>query len=143
LAATVQENVALIRSISSEFHTQVEGMVMRSVTAGRDLSELTRELQHRFGVTRRRAELISRDQNQKATASLRRVRETSLGITEAIWLHSAGGKTQRRTHVKNSGKKFDLNLGWFDPDPKVRKYILPGELINCRCTWKAVVKGFS
>jgi SPP1 gp7 family putative phage head morphogenesis protein len=141
--ATIAENVALIKSIGSEYHSQVEGLVMRSVTAGGDLEQLSKDLRHRYGVTRRRAELIARDQNRKATASLRRARETELGIEDGIWLHSHGGNEPRPTHVKQDGKRFNLKTGWFDTDPKVRKHILPGELINCRCTWKPVIKGFS
>lgn len=143
LQATIAENVSLIKSIPQQFHTQIEGMVMRSVTTGRDLHQLTRDLQKQFGVTRRRAEFIARDQNNKATAAITRVRYMDMGIKEAIWLHSAAGKTKRPTHVANSGKKFNVETGWFDPDPKVRAYIQPGYLINCRCVCKPVIKGFS
>jgi len=143
IRASVIENVALIKSIPEQFHTQVEGLVMRSVTAGRDLAPLTKALQKQFGVTRRRAELIARDQNNKATAAITRARYVDLGLTEAIWLHSGGGKQKRPTHVANSGKRFDVVKGWFDPDPKVRRFIHPGELINCRCVCRPVVKGFS
>ncbi|MGH7714985.1 MAG: phage minor head protein [Vulcanimicrobiaceae bacterium] len=143
LDATINENVALIKSIPSHFHTQVSGSVMRSVTAGRDLSDLTKDLQHQFGVTRRRAEFIALDQNNKATAMLQRARHLELGITGAIWLHSGGGKEPRKTHKAQNGKKFDLKEGWFDPDPKVRQFIFPGELPRCRCVARPVVKGFS
>jgi|WetSurMetagenome_2_1015567.scaffolds.fasta_scaffold00813_16 SPP1 gp7 family putative phage head morphogenesis protein len=141
--ATVAENVGLIKSIPAEFHTKVEGMVMRSVTAGRDLQSLTRDLQKTFGITRRRAEFIAHDQNSKATTSLRRAREISIGITEGVWLHSHAGKVPRPTHLKNNGKTFNLETGWHDPDPKVDANIMPGELPRCRCTWRPVVKGFS
>jgi hypothetical protein len=36
---------------------------------------------------------------------------------------------------------YDLDKGWFDPDEG--KHILPGELVNCRCFARPVVKGFS
>ena len=143
LDATIAENVSLIRSIPSEFATQVEGMVMRSVTAGRDLASLTRDLQKRFRVTRDRAEFIALDQNNKATTSIRRARETNLGITEGIWLHSHAGKQPRKTHLANHGKRFSIAEGWFDPDPKVRQRIMPGTLPRCRCNWRPVIKGFS
>lgn len=143
LNATVAENVSLIRSIPQEFHTQIEGLVMRSVTAGRDLSTLSEELEARFKVPRRRAELIARDQNNKATAVFTRVRYQEMGIEYAIWLHSAGGKSPRKTHVANSGKRYKVSEGWFDPDPKVRKYIWPGFLINCKCVARPVVRGFT
>lgn len=143
MTATVAENVALIRSIPQQFHMNVSTLVMQSVVAGRDLAPLTRALQKQFGVTRRRAELIARDQNNKATAQITRARYVDMGIRKAIWLHSGGGKTKRPTHVKNSGKPFDIDKGWYDPDPKVKRRIQPGELINCRCVCRPVVKGFT
>jgi SPP1 gp7 family putative phage head morphogenesis protein len=143
LDATIEENVGLIRSIPEQFHTQVQGMVMRSVTAGRDLHQLSKDLQERFGVTERRAALIARDQNQKATAAFTRVRQEDLGIDEAIWQHSHGGKEPRRTHLANDGKRYKPSEGWHDPDPKVNRRIWPGELINCRCVSRSVIKGFS
>ena len=143
MAATVAENVSLIKSIPQQFHSQVSVVVMQSVTAGRDLAPLTRQLQKQFGVTRRRAELIARDQNNKATAQITRARYVDMGIKKAIWLHSGGGKTKRPTHVKQSGKPFNIDTGWYDPDPKVKRFIQPGELINCRCVCRPVVRGFS
>lgn len=143
MVATVAENVSLIKSIPAQFHSQISVMVMQSVVTGRDLAPLTRQLQKQFGVTRRRAELIARDQNNKATAQITRARYVDMGIKKAIWLHSGGGKTKRPTHVKQSGKTFNIDTGWYDPDPKVKRFIQPGELINCRCVPRAVVKGFT
>lgn len=142
LQATVQENVSLIKSIPQQHLQRVEGLVMRSVQTGRDLATLTDELQHQFGVTRRRAELIARDQNNKATGALQRVRHTELGITEAIWVHSGGGRHPRPSHVKAGRDKVKYNVatGWFDPAEK--RYVLPGELINCRCVARPVILGF-
>lgn len=141
--ATIAEQVGLIKSIPEQYLTNVQGAVMRSVQTGRDLGTLTDEIERQYGVTRRRAELIARDQNNKATSSMVRARQVELGIKKAVWLHSHGGKEPRRTHVANSGKQYDPAMGWFDPDPKVRRYIFPGELINCRCVSKSVIKGFS
>jgi uncharacterized protein with gpF-like domain len=141
--ATVAQNVSLVKSIASEYHTEVTGLVMRSVAVGRDLSFLTDELEKRYGITRRRASHIALHQNNMATGAMQAARYTELGIQEAIWLHSHGGKTPRKTHLANSGKRFNVAEGWYDPDPKVRRFIRPGELINCRCVARPVVKGFS
>jgi SPP1 gp7 family putative phage head morphogenesis protein len=141
--ATVFENVSLIKSIPEQYHRQIEGTVMRSVSAGRDLSILAKDLQARYGITKRRAAFIARSQNNLATATMTKVRQLDCGITEAIWLHSHGGREPRPTHVKNSGKKYNIETGWFDDDPKVRRYIWPGTLPNCRCTSRSVVKGFT
>lgn len=141
MQAAVNENVTLIKSIPQRHLDEVEGLVMRSVQRGRSLGELSKELQKRFGVTKRRAALIARDQNNKVSGSLHRVRQLELGIKEAIWIHSGGGKEPRPTHVRNNGKKYDVANGWYDPAEK--KFIMPGELINCRCVSRPVIAGFS
>lgn len=139
--ATVQANVALIKSIPSEYLTQVEGMVMRSVQAGRDLGTLSKELQTQFGVTRRRAALIARDQNNKATSAMQKARMLELGMHEAIWLHSHGGKQPRPKHVKASGQTFDVRKGMKVGDKG--QWVMPGEEINCKCVYRMVVPGLS
>lgn len=141
MQATVGENVSLIRSIPAEYFTQVEGLVMRSVQSGRDLGTLTDELHARYGVTRRRAGNIARDQNNKATAVITRARQTELGITEALWLHSAGGKVPRPTHVAMNRKTYTIAEGMYDP--AVGKRIWPGELISCRCVARSIIPGIT
>lgn len=76
---------------------------MQSVGRGRDLKTLTDELEKRYGITRRRAALIARDQNNKATSVMQSARQRSVGITEGIWRHSRAGKTWRPSHVKANG----------------------------------------
>lgn len=134
------ENVALIKSISSEYMTQVEGLVMRSVSAGRDLGTLAQGLHKRLGITKRRAAFIARDQNNKATAVMTRARQLSMGIDEGIWLHSAGGKVPRPPHVAFSGKRFKLAKGHDFGDGA--GFTLPGCEPGCRCVWKPVIPGF-
>jgi hypothetical protein len=141
MAATVGEQVGLIRSIPQQYFTQIEGMVMRSVTIGRDVGGLAKDIEKQYGVTRRRAQFIAQDQNNKASATMVRTRHLELGLTLAVWRHSGGGKEPRPTHVANSGKTYSISEGWFDP--AVGKYIQPGELPRCRCYARPVVKGFS
>lgn len=138
--AVINENVTLIKSIASEHLAEVEGLVMRSVARGRDLGTLTKDLQARYGITKRRAALIARDQNNKATTVMTAERQKSLGITEGIWMHSHAGKTPRPDHVAANGKRFDLSKGIYMPS--VGKVVMPGEEINCRCTWKPIIPGF-
>lgn len=135
--ASIQENISLIKSIPSDYFTQVEGIVMRGYTAGRDLKTITDELENRYGVTRRRAALIARDQSNKLNATVTKARRVDLGLYEAIWVHSGAGKHPRPDHVK-AGRdklKFDVREGAYIGG----KYILPGEEINCRCTSKTVL----
>lgn len=141
LNAVVGENVALIKSIPRQYFTQIEGAVMRSVALGGDLKALSDFIEKQGRVTRRRAEFIARDQNSKAIGALTRVRSLEAGITEGIWMHSGGGKEPRPTHVRagRDGVRFDLATGWLDPAEGKR--IFPGQLINCRCVYRAVIPG--
>ncbi|WP_281083914.1 phage minor head protein [Klebsiella quasivariicola] len=137
--ATIGENVGLIRSIPEQYLTQVETLAMQSVTAGRDLKALTDSIQHQYAVTKRRAELIARDQNNKATTDMLSARQRSIGATRGIWRHSHAGKNPREDHVKADGEEFDLTKGLLIKG----KYVLPGKEINCRCGWDMVLPGFN
>lgn len=142
LRATISEQVGLIRSIPQKYLLDVQGAVMRSVQAGHDIGALSKELQKTYGITKRRAGFIARDQNAKASASFNRVRQTELGITEAEWRHSGGGRHPRPSHVKagNDKVRYEVAKGWFDPD--AQQWILPGQLPNCRCVSKSIIPGF-
>lgn len=138
LQATIGAQVALIKSIGQQHLSDVEGLVMRSVQSGGNLGKLTSDLMERYKLTQRRAAFIAKDQNQKATATITRVRQQELGITEAIWLHSAAGREPRPKHVKYNGKKYDISKGAPIGD-KPGQYVLPGELPNCRCVSRAII----
>lgn len=141
MQASIAEQVSLIKSIPQKYFTDVQGSVMRSVSAGGDLGALTKQLQENYGVSYRRAAFIARDQNAKATASMTRARQLDAGLTEAIWMHSHGGRVPRPTHVAMNGQKYDVSKGMYDS--AVGKFILPGEEPNCRCLSRPVVVGFS
>lgn len=130
LQSVVAENVALIRSIPQKYFLEVEGLVMRSVREGRDIAGLTDDLQKRYGIVRRRALDIARDQTNKATASIARARMQDLGIEKAIWRHSGRSKHPRPSHKAADGKPFDLKEGLMIEG----KLTFPGQHINCGCT---------
>lgn len=133
--ASLAENVGLLRSIPEKYFQQVEGVVMRSYADGRDLETMTKALRKLYPITQRRAELIARDQSNKANAVVNRTRQLELGITEAIWMHSHAGKTPRPDHVAANGKVYKIAEGC-----KISgEYIQPGEEINCRCTSRPVL----
>lgn len=132
LTATVAENVSLIKSISSDYFTQVQGAVMRSITTGNGLQDLVPFLQKYEDVTLRRARIIARDQTRKAFSNLNFARMKKIGIQEYEWLHSAGGQHPRKLHERMSGKVYRIDK---PPviDEKTGQRGKPGDLINCRC----------
>lgn len=138
ISSIVIENVSLIRSISSEYLLEVQGLVQRSVQAGRDLGYLTDELEKRYGVTRRRAEFIARDQNNKASSAIANARYDELGITEGYWVHIPGRKTSRASHKAMDGKLYDIKKGMWDED--ANKFVFPGEEPGCMCVSRPKIK---
>jgi SPP1 gp7 family putative phage head morphogenesis protein len=134
--SAIAENVSLIKSIASEHLGKVEQLVMRSVADGRDVGALAKALQEQFGVTKRRAAFIARQQNASITSTFEKSRQMEIGITQATWRHSAGGKTPRPEHVHFDGKRYDVAKGAYLEGV----WTWPGKEINCRCYSTPVIE---
>lgn len=138
--ASIKQNVALIKSIPAEYFLEIEGEVMRSIQSGRGMADLQPFLEKRYGISKRRAALIARDQTSKATTAINRARMQGLGVKKFKWLHSGGGKEPRPLH-KNV---LNGNVYSFDDLPVIDERTgergLPGQLINCRCRMVPVIE---
>lgn len=139
---TVADNVGLIRNLQQDFYNHIQQDVWSSVRAGADMATLSTKLTQSYGITKRRADLISVDQNAKAKAIIETTRRQELGIKQAVWQHSSAGKTKRPVHVKWGADQqvFDLDKGLYDPVEG--EYVFPGQLIGCKCTSGAIIEGF-
>lgn len=133
--SVISENVNLIKSIPSEFFTDIQSIVNVGIQNGRDQQFIYENIRQKYDVTARRANLIARDQTNKATSAMTRTRQKSVGIQRGIWQHSHAGKVPRESHLKVDGKEFDLDKGLYLDDV----WTLPGQQINCRCTWRPVI----
>lgn len=142
--AVVAENVGLIKNLPSQYVTSVQSAVWQSVNKGADMAALSQKLRENYDIAAGRAALIAQDQNNKAKAVIENTRRQQLGIKRAIWQHSSAGKEPRPTHLEMNGKVFELSKGMFDPDANGKgkgEWIWPGQLINCRCTSRALLPG--
>lgn len=136
--AGIKENVALIKSIPAQYFQHIQGDVMRSIQTGQGMKDLVGDLIKHGAETKKRAELIARDQTSKATTAINRARMQGLGIKQFEWLHSGGGKEPRPLHQALDGQVFDLD----NPpviDERTGERGLPGQLINCRCRMVPVI----
>ena len=138
--ATIVQNVSLISSITVEYHSKVEGAVMRSITSGNGLADLVTELKDIGGVTMRRARLVAHDQTAKAYLSFAKHRMQAAGITKFKWLHSGASRVPREYHRDVlHGQIFEVaNPPMIDEKTKQRG--LPGDLIGCRCRMVPVIE---
>ena len=133
--ASLNENISLIKSIPVQYAQEMEGIVMRSYSAGRDLETMVKDIKQIYPKAATRAETIARDQSNKANAVCNRTRQMELGITQAKWMHSHAGEVPRPSHVKANGKIYNIAEGCLIDGV----YIQPGELINCRCSSRPIL----
>lgn len=131
LKAAVNENVALIKSVQSQYHEGVRQAVMRSITTGEGRDAVVKHLNEKEGITLRRAENIARDQTRKVYSSVAREKSKSAGLNKYVWVHSGGGAHPREMHQDLDGQVCDYNNPPIaDEDGTTAN---PGELINCGC----------
>ena len=138
----IAANVDLISSIPVQYLDEVEAMTRKSVEAGRNMKAFTEQLHERFGITKRRAELIARDQNNKASALFHKVRQLELGLDQAIWTHTAASKEPRPEHEEWGANKEVYNVAdgmWSDVDGEA---VWPGTQINCGCCDQTIIPGY-
>ena len=135
-----RDNVDLIKSIPSEFFGAIHADVFESVKSGRDLAGLTEKLHERYAITRRRAAFISRDQNNKATAQIHKLRQLDLGIEEGIWHHTAASLQPREEHAEFDGERYSIAEGHDFENGSGP--VQPGEDYNCGCFGSSVIPGY-
>lgn len=134
----VAENVALIKTVPTDYFQDVEREVLRGVRAGDRASEIEGALEDHANVARNRSALIARDQVLKFNGDLNRVRQTNLGIDRYVWRGADDGH-ERPEHLENNDQTFE----WADPpgdpaDPHIGTH--PGTAINCRCYADPIVE---
>jgi uncharacterized protein with gpF-like domain len=154
--AAVAENVALIKSISSDYFSKIEQAVMGGMRAGESTTVIAKRIQAETGSTYKRAKLIARDQCSKVNSDVVRRRQQQAGITRFKWVTSrdervSGNPAGRYPNAKikcyaiarkddgygpgvflvNKGASFGGETGLF-----------PGRgHIGCRCTSTPLIEG--
>lgn len=136
LKAAADQNAALITSIPVQYLEQVSNIVIGNMRSGMRPSYIEQALVKQFGVTQRRARLISRDQTSRITGDINRIRQTSSGISYFRWL-TAQDERVRHTHVIAGSRdtKYGKGVYKWNELPKNEKGapMYPGSEINCRC----------
>ncbi len=126
----VIQNVRLIESIKTKYYEDVEGIVMRGAQKGETGKAIGKQISERTGVTRRRGDLIARDQVASLNGNIDQQRQKNLGVSEYIW-RTVGDERVRDDHAEREGQKFKWSEPPFDGHP--------GEPINCRCVAEPII----
>ena len=125
----VSENTALIKSLPTRLHPEIEGIVRRGVMNGASVKDLTAQIKARYGVTDYRAKLIAQDQTLKLNADLTRYRLQSVGVKEYVW-RSVQDSRVRPEHADRNGETYSWKAGAGGEHP--------GQPVRCRCRAEAI-----
>lgn len=103
---------------------------------GENFNQLRDVLKSTQGFTDRRADTVAQDQTNKITQLIQIENAKAIGVKKAVWIHVAGKYTSRLSHIKMNGKEFDITKGCWDDYEK--KFVLPAQLINCKCEMQMI-----
>ena len=152
ILTTWTENfVNLCKSTNEEMRKKVAGVVSDGVLGGRNIRDLTKDIQNTCSeFTRNKAELIATTEVGKLNSAIARNQSESAGIQFYEWAAAMDGRT-RESHAVMDGKicKWGDDTHyyvWSEPDPKTGKKKLirkdrpenaykgaPGTDFRCRC----------
>ena len=136
LVEWVDYNVSLIKTIPEDTLDKMRDIVYEGFTEGKTTTRIVKEIQHAYGVSKRRAELIARDQVAKLNGQIQKAQQQDAGITEYVW-YTVGDSRVRESHRALNGKKFS----WNDPpivDERTGRRCHPAEDYQCRCIGRPV-----
>ena len=132
----IQKNVSLIKDINIDDINRISETIYNGLVEGKNYNELRQVLASTQGFTDRRVQTVTNDQMSKITQLIQAENAKAVGVKKAVWIHVAGKYTSRVSHIHMNGKEFDLDKGCWDDYEK--KFIMPAELINCKCQMQMI-----
>lgn len=132
----IEDNVALIKTIPQDTLGEMREVILDGYRNGRLTKDIAKEIQHIYGVEKRHAQFIARDQTAKLNAQISRKQQEDAGVKEYVW-STSGDSRVRDSHRALNNKRFR----WNDPpvvDIKTGRRCHPGEDYQCRCVPLAV-----
>lgn len=132
-----ERNLALIKSLAAEKVARVKRLLEES--PGSRVETLAKRIGEETGASRRRAELLARDQTLKLNAQVAQARHQAAGVTEYVW------RTSRDERVRSRHKALEgTRQSYAEPpvvDPRTGRRAHPGDDYQCRCTADPLLPG--
>lgn len=125
----VSANVDLIKSVPRESLESLKEKVYSDYMNGRSTTNIVKELQRQYGMDKRRARLIARDQTAKLNSNINQSQQRDAGVSKYEWSDSRDERV-RTSHKRLNGHVFS----WDNPPETDRgRRCHPGEDYQCRC----------
>lgn len=130
----VKENVDLISTIPEDTLDKMKDIVYDGYVNGRTTTQMVKDIQRTYGVSKRHANLIARDQTAKLNGQIQQYQQQDAGIEEYIWC-TTGDERVRSSHRELNGMKFRWDT---PPENSDGRACHPGEDYQCRCIGRPV-----
>lgn len=134
----IAENVARIKSLPTESLGNMRQIILDGYLQGRTIRDIQNDIQNEYGTSKRRAQLLARDQLATLTSQMAQMQQTDAGCKKYRWSTTKDSRV-RPCHKALHGKTFS----WDDPpemwyDTKAGRVYTgrkchPGEDFCCRC----------
>ena len=125
----VSDNVDLIKTVPHKSLEQMKEIVYSGYMSGQSTTNIVNEIQRQYGMDKRHARLIARDQTAKLNAAITKKQQKDAGVNRYEWSDSNDSRV-RSSHHRLNGHIFS----WDEP-PETDKgrRCHPGEDYQCRC----------
>lgn len=135
----IDDNVLMIKSIPSDSLGEMQKIIMDGYRQGASMTQIAKQIQNTYKLTRRKAQLLARDQVSTLNAQITKLQQQDAGCTHYRWSDSRDSRV-RDCHRSLNGKVFswdDPPEMWYDTKSRGRVYTgrrcHPGEDFCCRC----------
>lgn len=132
LKLSINNNVQLIKSISSQHLNAIADIVFQNVLKGYRAEQIVKSIQD-YGVTEKRARLIAIDQTAKVQSTISRVRQEACGFEYFQWDTSNDERVRpSHKHAENAVTKYGRGVYRWDDLPVIDgEKVSPGMPIRC------------
>lgn len=125
----VSDNVDLIKAIPNQSLDRMKEIVYRNYMRGTTTTDIVKEIQREYGIGKRHARLIARDQTAKLNADITESQQRDAGIKYYRW-SGVMDERERPSHRRLQGKI----ISWDNPpETDGGRRCHPGEDYQCRC----------
>jgi SPP1 gp7 family putative phage head morphogenesis protein len=125
----VSANVDLIKTVPKDSLGSLKEKVYSDYMNGRSTTNIVKELQRQYGMDKRHAQLIARDQTAKLNSNITQSQQRDAGVNKYKWSTVGDGRV-RDSHDALDGEIFS----WDDPpETDDGRRCHPGEDYQCRC----------
>ena len=135
----VDENVLKIKSIPQEALGEMQQIVLNGYRKGDTITNITKDIQERYSLSKRHAQLLARDQVSTLNSQISKMQQQDAGCNRYRWSDSRDSRV-RDCHHSLNGKVFswdDPPEMWYETKKRGRVYTgrrcHPGEDHCCRC----------